>query len=376
MILVATPVIAAEASCFVFTKLRPDLFDQRQVILANLQPERFQRFKKTSASNILGWDNPAAAVQRWRSCAGETVTYTYGEHRERLHGRGDSPDAVILVAGDSFTHGDDASDDETYPAALERMVGVPVANLGVPGYGPLQALLKLEGSLDRFPRARVAILSIMHDDGRRMLNSFHPILFSRSRNFFGLKPYLRAGEVHGLVGGDPFVDLAAMRKAAELAFDSDYWRRPRSKFPYLWSVAEMMTLPSFWLPRLAELSGRSQYDFFYSMPSVQTNLRVLYERFANWTRARDLRGMVVFIPGYPVDRTSGPIAISAATDAQRATLTFISIEFSDPTRYRYPPGCHPLPEGYRMIAEGVSTGLRPVLAERASPERPRTSHPP
>jgi hypothetical protein len=258
------------------------------------------------------------------------------------------------------------------------MVGVPVANLGVGGYGPEQALLKLESSIERFPRARVAILSIMHDNGRRMLNSFWPVLYPSTGLIFGLKPYLRGGEVHGLVGGDPFVDLAAMRRAVELAFDSDYWRRPRRKFPYLWSVAEMIALPSFWIPTatgLWEYFGGSHYDFYYRIPAVRANLRALYQRFANWTKARDLRGIVAFIPSDAFDRTSGPIAFSAATVAQRETLTFLSIEFSDPTRYRYPHGCHPLPEGYRMIAEGVSTGLRPLLAERASPEPPRTFHP-
>jgi hypothetical protein len=33
------------------------------------------------------------------------------------------------------------------------MLGVGVANLGVGGYGPEQALLKFEGLIDRFPRA-------------------------------------------------------------------------------------------------------------------------------------------------------------------------------------------------------------------------------
>jgi hypothetical protein len=50
----------------------------------------------------------------------------------------------MLVFGDSFTFGDEVSDDETYAADLERMLpGVEVINLGVHGYGQDQMLLYL-----------------------------------------------------------------------------------------------------------------------------------------------------------------------------------------------------------------------------------------
>jgi hypothetical protein len=48
--------------------------------------------------------------------------------------------ADVLVVGDSYTFGDQVSDNETWPACLERKLGRGVDNGGVIGYGTAQAL--------------------------------------------------------------------------------------------------------------------------------------------------------------------------------------------------------------------------------------------
>jgi len=48
--------------------------------------------------------------------------------------------AEVLVVGDSFTFGDNVSDNETWPACLERKLRRGVDNGGVSGYGTAQAL--------------------------------------------------------------------------------------------------------------------------------------------------------------------------------------------------------------------------------------------
>jgi hypothetical protein len=48
--------------------------------------------------------------------------------------------ADVLIVGDSFTFGEQVSDNETWPACLERKLGRGVDNGGVGGYGTAQAL--------------------------------------------------------------------------------------------------------------------------------------------------------------------------------------------------------------------------------------------
>ena len=51
---------------------------------------------------------------------------------------------AILVVGGSFVFGNNVSDDETWPAILERRLSRRVVNGGVPGYGPNQSVMRAE----------------------------------------------------------------------------------------------------------------------------------------------------------------------------------------------------------------------------------------
>ena len=70
--------ICFELCCFGLARLRPDLFDHREAFLATLHQADFNRVKSTTASNLLGWDNPISTSVKAKNCAGEEVTYTYG----------------------------------------------------------------------------------------------------------------------------------------------------------------------------------------------------------------------------------------------------------------------------------------------------------
>jgi hypothetical protein len=298
-----------------------------------------------------------------RNCVGEEITSTYSADRIRLHGSQPS-DAIVVVAGDSYTHGDEVADDATYPAALERLLAVPVANLGVGGYGPEQALLKLEGLIDRFPKARVAVLSIMYENSRRMVNSYRPVYYRSTGVSLGLKPFLRDGTLHGLIGGDPFRDFPAFLRAADEAFDSDFWARPRPQFPYALNAIRAVAAPAFWVPALDGALIRldiPQHRVFYSLPAIKENLRALYDRFAGFAQRRNLHPVVAFIPPYQQDHTSGLIGIAAATNEQRRRISFVNVG-DDFDWSRFFRGCHPSADGYAMIAAGVARIVRPLLA--------------
>src|SRR4030095_3423039 len=128
-----------------------------------------------------------------------------------------------------------------------RILQIPVANFGVGGYGPEQALLKLEGLIDRFPRTRVVVLAIMYENVYRMVNRYRPVYHLGTALTFGLKPYVLDGEFRGLIGTEPFRDFPSMVAAANAGFGTDFWRRARVRFPYSVTVLEALLLPSFYL---------------------------------------------------------------------------------------------------------------------------------
>ena len=71
--------------------------------------------------------------------------------------------AFALAVGDSFTFGADVSDEETWPAALERETGRRVVNAGVAGFGLDQTVLRAEQLVGMY-RPEFVIVSFIADD--------------------------------------------------------------------------------------------------------------------------------------------------------------------------------------------------------------------
>ena len=143
---------------------------RREAALARLQAEPFERFQNPARK--LARSAGTIRPRRPSSCApctGAELPKPPGPARDRQHG---NRRATWSWLATSFTDGGDVGDADTYPAALERILGVATANLGVGGYDPVQALLKLEAGIAHFPKARVAVLTIRDDDVMRMPNSY------------------------------------------------------------------------------------------------------------------------------------------------------------------------------------------------------------
>ncbi|PYV08477.1 MAG: hypothetical protein DMG23_13445 [Acidobacteria bacterium] len=85
----------------------------------------------------------------------------------------------ILVLGDSFTFGDEVSDDETYAHYLEELLpGTEVLNMGISGYGHDQMLLYLKGEGVKY-KPDVVVVGFVWFDCYRSLLKF--LSFSKPR---------------------------------------------------------------------------------------------------------------------------------------------------------------------------------------------------
>ena len=112
---------------------------------------------------VLGW-----TLKPWHKSAGHTtmdhgVRRNFSETSIRTGG--------VLAVGDSFTEGWQVSDSESWPALLEKAIGVPVVNAGVGGYGTDQIVLRAE-QLRPIVRPHILIVGFLDLDIYRTGHSY------------------------------------------------------------------------------------------------------------------------------------------------------------------------------------------------------------
>jgi hypothetical protein len=96
----------------------------------------------------------------------------------------------INTYGDSFTHGDQVNDGETWQEYLAGHLREPIGNFGVGGYGVYQAYRRMLREENTDHAAKYLILTIYCDDSTRSLfRSWYPITRTlEHRVFAGAKP--------------------------------------------------------------------------------------------------------------------------------------------------------------------------------------------
>ena len=74
--------------------------------------------------------------------------------------------APVLAVGDSYTYGQEVADAETWPAHLQALLGRPVLNAGVAGFGFDQTVLRAEALAPALHPSTI-VVSFIADDLRR-----------------------------------------------------------------------------------------------------------------------------------------------------------------------------------------------------------------
>ncbi len=106
----------------------------------------------------------------------------------------------VLAVGDSFTFGDAVSDHETWPAFLEEIIGKPVANGGVFGYGFDQIYLRAQVLADKTAPGLI-LVGLIPDDIPRM---------GFSKWYGAERPYFNAVDGRLELKNQPVPDLPVM----------------------------------------------------------------------------------------------------------------------------------------------------------------------
>jgi hypothetical protein len=175
---------------------------------------------------------------------------------------------VILALGDSMTEGYAVGDDETWPAALERITGRRVLNAGVRGYGLDQMVLRAERLVPELKPSTVVLAFIADDISRTAL----------SVRDFRSKPYF-VPQGEGLALGNVPVPEAGFPPAMA-------WVRHMLGHSHLFDrIVTRLGLRPYWTGR--EI-GTGADPFVVSCR--------LMDRFAILARREGVRALVVALP--------------------------------------------------------------------------------
>jgi hypothetical protein len=345
-----------------------DFYDR---MVAEISDAKIASFARDRHDPELGWDYRPDERMTIVDEFGHATLMTTDANASRTLPVEAGP-GLIAAYGDSFTAGSNVNDDETWEYFLSRLTGTRVANFGVAGYGPDQALLKLERNFRRGLRAKIVILAIIPDDLNRLLSVYRPF-YARAEPGVTFKPMFRgqagAMEVVNLAPR-PLTTRTGFLQAFEQAKHYDYWYACRARaavtprFPYSLTVAQALVLRPF-LKRACPAAA----------PEAGRVMSYLLERFHAHAVANHYVPILVIIPEEAAELVAGKSKIDPAL------LAMIEAEFAgrikvvdlaplalrrplEPRKYNIGSGRgHLSADGNRLVATLLEDQLRPLIEQ-------------
>lgn len=350
--------LLVEVMSFAFCEFfRKDFFSREADYFAQVDRAAFERWLGSPwYDEKLGWNVPTRPTTTTaKECHKKMLSY-FNQDEHRGTPRPGVP--ALALFGDSFTYGIEAAENETTAAALERIIDAPVLNYGIPAGSPVQAVLKFERLAETRQLPKVAVLVIMHENIRRVVNSFRPALYFNTPEIgLWMRPYVDGDQV---IEAPRIKDYDEFVTEAKRRFKQDFWARPRLSFPYTISLYQALTGNTFFYNNAASWGmPATSYDY-KTDNSLRVALTAIIDRWRSSVSAKGIMPYVLFVPYGAGDR--GVSAEYAERLNANAGQTF-AFEFDDPAmdweRYNLNPerGCHPTPYGYERIAEFIASHI-------------------
>ncbi|MDI1265550.1 MAG: SGNH/GDSL hydrolase family protein [bacterium] len=246
----------------------------------------------------------------------------------------------ILIVGDSYAHGDEVSDEETWAALLKPLTHRRTVNAGVSGYGLDQIVLRAERVAHELKPASIVLVFIAEDLRR-----------SEMKRVWGAeKPYFEPGS------GAPVLRNVPVPPAPEPASTLDLAQRlfgwsvlvdtvlKHKGWQYEWAIDHERVLPrgegeKLACPLLARLSGLG----------VPTLVVASYDPYVwvDTVYAREQRRLSAVVLDCARQAGFGTLDLFEATDLAVSKLGPAAVFRSS----------HPGPIGHRITAERIAAAL-------------------
>jgi hypothetical protein len=328
----------------------------RARILDQIREENFAWVIDNLYSPVLGKDPHGPSDHTGRTCDGGQFRVTRDEFGGRVCPGYDPAEVRVVMGGDSWVYGSEVNDAETMAANLAVLLGEPVANYGAAGYGVLQAYLRLAEKIENHPKAEVAVLGVLRNDFERTFSGHIGVYFESAEVWFGLKPRMHDGRIVPLDTGD-FASAKHYREAVGLAFERDFWSKPKRGFPYGWRFFRAIGSNS---ARFKEMNfsrvgiGPPRQIAVLTDERIGGQVREVLNLFSDWATEHRLLPVVYFFQANRTVPHFLEVFLEAHGEGLDPNLHLFKFD-PDPFPSRHiisceNPRCHPDAQGQAMLA--------------------------
>ena len=200
----------------------------------------------------------------------------------------------ILAYGDSFVFGADVTEKESFPHQLSLMIDDTVENFGVGGYGPDQAIIRLERHLQSGKQSNLVILGMPSENIARVVNVIRRLYIPLEGVHFAKPIFVKEGGQWRLVNDVPKwpPTTESLQKLLDTARKYDLWHtqneaRPSAEFPYSLASIQAFKFLGFDVLRWQDL---------YKNERAVSTLRYILRRFVGLSKRYNFTPVFVIVP--------------------------------------------------------------------------------